>query len=72
MRYLLCVCAAVGLLAIVGCTSPQERKAEADAAYAEEKLQILKEYRACLKEHPPEEASARCGHLEKAAQATRD
>jgi hypothetical protein len=72
MGLLRCLSVALLMAGMLGCTTPQNRKAEADAAIAEEKLQILKEYRACLKANRAEEASEKCAHLERATAATRE
>ncbi len=53
-----------------GCTSAQERAAEADADMQEEKLLILQDYRKCLQKNQGKEgADENCEPLRKAAEA---
>ena len=37
------------VIMLVGCASPEQRKAEAEAEYAEQKAEILQDYRRCVK-----------------------
>ena len=54
-RWFLCLCILVGGL-LVGCSNPQKRSAAAQAVIDEQKAEIMKDYRACLKKyHKPEE-----------------
>jgi len=54
-RWVLCLCILVGGL-LVGCSNPQKRSAAAQAVIDEQKAEIMKDYRACLKKyHKPEE-----------------
>lgn len=57
----------------VGCTSAEERKAQAEARGAEaratmeeERLRMLKKYNDCVKREGPQ-ASEKCAHLKEAA-----
>ncbi len=55
---------------LTGCQSSQERAAEADAQIQEEKLHIIKDYRACLKKYEGKEGKeSACDQLQKAAEA---
>ena len=42
------------------CSSPQERKLEAEAEFYEQKTEMLKEYRACLKKYEGKENQGQC------------
>ncbi len=54
-RWVLCLCILVGGL-LVGCSNPQKRSAAAQAVIDEQKAEIMKDYRACLKKYEkPEE-----------------
>ena len=55
---------------LTGCKSAQERAAEANAQIQEEKLQIMKDYRACLKKYEGKKGmESSCDQLRKAAEA---
>lgn len=55
---------------LTGCQSAQERAAEADAQIQEEKLEIMRDYRACLKKYEGKKGmESRCDQLRKAAEA---
>ena len=58
-RWFLCLCILVGGL-LVGCSSPQKRSAKAQAVIDEQKAEIMKDYRACLKKYPKPEEHAVC------------
>ncbi len=56
----------------VGCASPQERASLADAKFKEEKVEILEEYKECVKENlGDEEKLASCEYMLKAIEATK-
>ena len=76
MRSFIIVCLSGAVLAgsLVGCTSPQKRKAHAEARGAEarasmeeERLGMLKEYRECLRRYKAKEGAERCAHLKEGA-----
>ncbi len=51
MRTLMMVVVGAALLLPLGCASPQERKAEADARWHEERVKLIKEYKDCVAQH---------------------
>jgi len=58
-RWFLCLCILVGGL-LVGCSTPQKRSAEAQAVIDEQKAEIMKDYRECLKRYHKPEHHAIC------------
>ena len=65
----------IGLLCLVGlmgCTSPEKRKAEAEAEIAEEKVKIMKRYSECLtKNEGQENIAAKCAAYKEATEGYR-
>ena len=56
--------------ALAACTSPQEKAAEAEAEYTEEKTKTLKEYKECAKDAEGDEQKLKsCDALLKAVEA---
>ncbi|MCZ6801633.1 MAG: hypothetical protein V3T61_03760 [Acidobacteriota bacterium] len=51
---------------VLGCSSPEKRKAEADAQIAEQRAVIMKKYTECL-EKEGENSIKRCAHYKDAA-----
>ncbi len=58
-RWTLCMCILVGGL-LVGCSTPMKRSADAQAVIDEQKAEIMKDYRACLKKYQKPELHAVC------------
>ena len=57
-------------LVLAACSSPQEKAAEAEAEYTEEKTKTLKEYKECAKEAEGDESKLKsCDALLKAVEA---
>jgi hypothetical protein len=55
---------------LAACSSPQEKAAEAEAEYTEEKTKTLKEYKECIKDAEGDEAKTKqCEALLKAVEA---
>ena len=54
------------VVGLVGCSSPGDRAAEADAEIAEEKVKILKMYSECIQKHAGKKDASL--YLEKCAQ----
>ena len=59
LRWFLCLCMLVGGL-LVGCSNPKMRSAEAQAVIDEQKAELMKDYRACLKKYHKPEQHAVC------------
>jgi len=55
---------------LAGCSSsPETRKAEADAQIAEEKVKMMQQYNECLKKNEgKEDVSAKCAHYKEASE----
>ena len=47
-------------LVVLGCTNPQKRSAEAQAVIDEQKAEIMRDYRDCLKKYQKPEQHAIC------------
>ncbi len=58
-RWFLCLCILAGCL-LVGCSTPMKRSADAQAVIDEQKAEIMKDYRACLKKYQKPELHAVC------------
>ena len=58
------------LVGLVGCgSSPEERKAEADAEIAEEKVNIMKKYSECLEKYEgKKDVSEKCAPYKEASE----
>ena len=58
------------VVSLVGCgSSPEERKAEADAEIAEEKVNIMKKYSECIEKNAgKEDASEKCAQYKEASE----
>jgi len=55
---------------LIACTSPQDRAAEANAQYTEEKTKTLKEYKSCIEDAGDDEKDLKaCEALLKAVEA---
>lgn len=61
--------AVVVCLLSIGCTSPKERAAEAQAEYTEEKTKTLQEYKECVRDADDESELKACEALLKAVEA---
>jgi hypothetical protein len=58
------------VLSSIGCSTPQERAAEADAKFKEERLKILERYQECVKQNlEDKEKLSSCEHYLKAVDA---
>ena len=58
------------IFSFIGCSTPQERAAEADANFKEERLKILKRYQECVKQNlDDKEKLSSCEHYLKAVDA---
>ena len=58
------------VLSSIGCSTPQERAAEADAKFKEERLKILERYQECVKQNlDDKEKLSSCEHYLKAVDA---
>ncbi len=70
MRQLISVFFLLVLIGLIGCATPEERAAEADAAFKEERLIILEKYQECVdKSMGDKEKLAACEHYLKALAA---
>ena len=58
------------VVSLVGCgSSPEERKAEADAEIAEEKVNIMKKYSECLEKYEgKKDISEKCAEYKEASE----
>ena len=59
------------VVGLAGCgSSPDARKAEADAQMAEEKAKMMQQYNECLKTNEgQEDVSAKCAHYKEGSEA---
>jgi len=58
------------IVGLVGCSSPEKRKAEADAEIAEEKAKIMKKYGECLEKYEgKKDVSEKCAQYKEASEA---
>jgi hypothetical protein len=60
------LCIGLWIIFSLGCSNPQERSDEAKAAINEEKAEIMRDYRACLKKHTDPEEHAVCDRYKSA------
>ena len=70
VRTFFVVMTAFFLVGLVGCgSSPEERKAEADAEIAEEKVNIMKKYSECLEKYEGQkDVSEKCAPYKEASE----
>jgi len=62
-------CIVLGIIFSLGCSTPQKRSAKAQAVIDEEKAEIMRDYRACLKKHTDPEEHAICERYKGAMKA---
>jgi len=61
---------AFSLVGLIGCSSPAERKAEADAEISEEKVKFMQKYGDCLEKYEgQEDVGKKCAHYKEATDA---
>ncbi len=68
MQKLICITFILAMSGLAGCaTDPKERAAEADAAFKEERLNILRNYQKCVDQAKQDEQKLKnCEHYLKA------
>ena len=58
------------VVGLVGCSSPETRKAEADAEISEEKVKFMQKYGDCLEKYEgQEDVAKKCAHYKEATDA---
>ena len=57
------------VVGLVGCSSPEKRRVEAEAEIAEEKVKIMKMYSECIEKNAGmKDASEKCAHFKEASE----
>jgi len=67
MRKLICIAFILAMSGLAGCATGEERAAEADADFKEERLSILQKYQVCVDQAKQDEQKLKnCEHYLKA------